>query len=82
MTAIEIETALLRARALRDDCVILENRLLALAILAKQTGLTEDEALERQAVRRMHAVTVDEVIDAYADLHLIGADIFGEGARP
>jgi len=76
-----LETALHRAQTLRDDCVILENRLLALAILAKQTGLTEDEATERQLLRQMHAVTVDEVIDAYADLHLIGADLFGEGAR-
>lgn len=77
-----LETALARARTLRDDCVILENRLLALAILAKQTGLTEAEAAERQMLRQMHAVTVDEVIDAYADLHLIGADLFGEGVRP
>jgi hypothetical protein len=77
-----LEAALLRARTLRDDCVILENRLLALAILAKETGLTEDETTERQALKRMHAVIIDEVIDAYADLHRIGADIFGEGARP
>ena len=80
MTA--LESALLRARTLRDDCVILENRLLGLAILAKQTGLTEDETTERHALQRMHAVVVSEVIDAYANLHLIGADIFGEGARP
>jgi len=77
-----LESALLRARTLRDDCVILENRLLALAILAKETGLTEDQTIEREMLRRMHAVVVSEVIDAYADLHLIGADIFGQGARP
>jgi hypothetical protein len=67
-----LETARLRTRTLREDCVILENRLLALAILAKQTGLIEEEAAERETLRRMHAALLPEVIDAYADLYLIG----------
>lgn len=60
-----------RAQLLREDCRIVENRLHALAVMAKQTGLTEDEATERETLQRMHTVLVSEVI----------ADAFSKGAQ-